>query len=152
MVVMWLLSSWGNSSVTLEKCQSPGACLLVTVLDHDTLRSDDFEGEAYLSLKAVPGVGGGPHNPEPAQIRLPLMHPKPNSMSLPVICTPFKIKWDWNDVGEINWWQNVCVIIYTHTHTSCRDSMSLCHLCFCRWKYVEVTWSQEGWKRSSGLR
>lgn len=66
-------------SVTLEKCQSPGACLLVTVLDHDTLRSDDFEGEAFLSLKAVPGVAGGPHNPEPAQIRLPLMHPKPNS-------------------------------------------------------------------------
>ncbi|XP_016424852.1 protein unc-13 homolog D-like [Sinocyclocheilus rhinocerous] len=65
--------------ITLEQCTSPGACLLVTVLDHDTLRSDDFEGEAFLSLKAVPGVGGGQHNPTPAQIRLPLMHPKPNS-------------------------------------------------------------------------
>uniref|UniRef100_A0A8C1PVU6 Unc-13 homolog D (C. elegans) n=1 Tax=Cyprinus carpio TaxID=7962 RepID=A0A8C1PVU6_CYPCA len=60
-------------------CHSPGACLMVTVLDHDTLRSDDFEGEAFLSLKAVPGVGGGQNNPTPAQIRLPLMHPKPNS-------------------------------------------------------------------------
>uniref|UniRef100_A0AAR2LDQ4 Unc-13 homolog D (C. elegans) n=1 Tax=Pygocentrus nattereri TaxID=42514 RepID=A0AAR2LDQ4_PYGNA len=66
--------------VTLEQCQSAGACLLVTVLDHDTLRSDDFEGEAFLSLKAVPGVaGGGAPNPNPAQIRLPLLHPKPNS-------------------------------------------------------------------------
>ncbi|KAL7869518.1 hypothetical protein AOLI_G00135060 [Acnodon oligacanthus] len=66
--------------VTLEQCQSAGACLLVTVLDHDTLRSDDFEGEAFLSLKAVPGVaGGGAPNPTPAQIRLPLLHPKPNS-------------------------------------------------------------------------
>ncbi len=62
---------------------------MVTVLDHDTLRSDDFEGEAFLSLKAVPGVGGGQNNPTPAQIRLPLMHPKPNSMSLPVIRTTF---------------------------------------------------------------
>uniref|UniRef100_A0A3B4C2A6 Unc-13 homolog D (C. elegans) n=1 Tax=Pygocentrus nattereri TaxID=42514 RepID=A0A3B4C2A6_PYGNA len=66
--------------VTLEQCQSAGACLLVTVLDHDTLRSDDFEGEAFLSLKAVPGVaGGGAPNPNPAQIRLPLLHPKPNT-------------------------------------------------------------------------
>ncbi|XP_051968495.1 protein unc-13 homolog D [Xyrauchen texanus] len=64
--------------ITLEQCQFPGACLLVTVLDHDTLSSDDFEGEAFLSLKAVPGVGGGDNNPTPAQIRLPLMHPKPN--------------------------------------------------------------------------
>lgn len=65
--------------ISLDQCQSPGACMMVTVLDHDTLRSDDFEGEAFLSLKAVPGVGGGQNNPTPAQIRLPLMHPKPNS-------------------------------------------------------------------------
>ncbi|XP_053495444.1 protein unc-13 homolog D [Ictalurus furcatus] len=68
-------------AVSLEQCQSAGACLLVTVLDYDALRSDDFEGEAFLSLKAVPGVagGGGCPDPTPAQIRLPLLHPKPNS-------------------------------------------------------------------------
>ncbi|KAK3559977.1 hypothetical protein QTP86_033675 [Hemibagrus guttatus] len=67
-------------AVSLEQCQSAGACLAVTVLDYDALRSDDFEGEAFLSLKAVPGVaGGGGSDPTPAQIRLPLMHPKPNS-------------------------------------------------------------------------
>ncbi|KAI5607458.1 protein unc-13-like D, partial [Silurus asotus] len=67
-------------AVSLQQCQSAGACLLVTVLDYDALRSDDFEGEAFLSLKAVPGIAGG-EGPvlNPAQIRLPLLHPKPNS-------------------------------------------------------------------------
>ncbi|XP_029954450.1 protein unc-13 homolog D [Salarias fasciatus] len=71
--------------ISLEQCQVQGACLMVTVLDHDTLRMDDFEGEAFLSLKAIPGVAGGEADglslqPDatPAQIRLPLMHPKPN--------------------------------------------------------------------------
>ncbi|CAB1311816.1 unnamed protein product [Coregonus sp. 'balchen'] len=71
--------------VSLEQCQAAGACLLVTVLDYDTLRTDDFEGEAFLALKAVPGVGGGPGlqpDPYPAQIRLPLIHPKPNDDSI----------------------------------------------------------------------
>lgn len=62
----------------------------MTVLDHDTLRTDDFEGEAFLSLKAIPGVAGGKEGdglssqPDaiPAQIRLPLMHPKPNEDSI----------------------------------------------------------------------
>lgn len=81
MVLIDLLCCGGRSAVSLEQCQSPGACLLVTVLDYDALRSDDFEGEVFLSLKAVPGVagGGGSTDPNPAQIRLPLMHPKPNS-------------------------------------------------------------------------
>ncbi|XP_069563579.1 protein unc-13 homolog D isoform X1 [Brachyistius frenatus] len=76
--------------VSLVQCQAPGACLVVTVLDHDTLRTDDFEGEAFLPLKAIPGVAGGckgdglglQPNPVPAQIRLPLMHPKPNADSI----------------------------------------------------------------------
>ncbi|KAM9716012.1 protein unc-13 homolog D isoform 1-T1 [Menidia menidia] len=75
--------------VSLDQCQAPGACLLVTVLDHDTLRADDFEGEAFLALKAIPGVSG-PKGQElgsqpdatPAQIRLPLMHPKPSGDSI----------------------------------------------------------------------
>ncbi|XP_028821116.1 protein unc-13 homolog D [Denticeps clupeoides] len=65
--------------VSVEQCQAAGAVLVVTVFDYDTLRSDDFEGEAFLSLKGVPGVGGDVTDPLPAQIRLPLMHPKPNS-------------------------------------------------------------------------
>ncbi|XP_067100651.1 protein unc-13 homolog D isoform X3 [Osmerus mordax] len=72
--------------VSLEQCQSPGASLVVTVLDHDTLRTDDFEGEAFLALKAVPGVGGGAGgdaaDATPARIHLKLIHPKPNDDSI----------------------------------------------------------------------
>uniref|UniRef100_A0A7N6BIQ5 Unc-13 homolog D (C. elegans) n=1 Tax=Anabas testudineus TaxID=64144 RepID=A0A7N6BIQ5_ANATE len=76
--------------VSLEQCKTEGACLVVTVLDHDTLRADDFEGEAFLGLRSIPGVGGGKEgdgvnsqqDPTPAQIRLPLMHPKPNEDSI----------------------------------------------------------------------
>ncbi|XP_060883777.1 protein unc-13 homolog D [Labrus mixtus] len=72
--------------VSLDQCQTPGACLVVTVLDHDTLRTDDFEGEAFLALEDIPGVAGGKGGVEfnsladaaPDQIRSPLMHPKPN--------------------------------------------------------------------------
>lgn len=73
------------SLVVLEQCQSEGACLVVTVLDHDILSTDDFEGEAFLGLRAIPGVGEGKEadgvDATPAQIRLPLMHPKPNGMN-----------------------------------------------------------------------
>nr|XP_020481010.1 protein unc-13 homolog D isoform X1 [Monopterus albus] len=75
--------------VSPDQCQAEGACLVVTVLDHDTLKTDDFEGEAFLRLRDVPGVVGGKEDglgshPEdsPAQIRLPLMHPKPNEDSI----------------------------------------------------------------------
>ncbi|XP_055006280.1 protein unc-13 homolog D isoform X3 [Boleophthalmus pectinirostris] len=74
--------------ISLEQCRSPGACLVVTVLDHDTLRTDDFEGEAFLGLKNIPNVPRAKEDnedsenfqpdAEPAQIRLSLMHPKPN--------------------------------------------------------------------------
>uniref|UniRef100_A0A7N8YBW2 Unc-13 homolog D n=1 Tax=Mastacembelus armatus TaxID=205130 RepID=A0A7N8YBW2_9TELE len=76
--------------VSLDQCQSEGACLVITVLDHDTLKTDDFEGEAFLSLKDIPGISGGKEGEglssqldiTPAQIRLPLMHPKPNEDSI----------------------------------------------------------------------
>lgn len=72
--------------VSPDQCLAPGACLVVTVLDHDKLKRDDFEGEAFLALKDIPGVRGikeeneVPAQPDvkPEQIRLRLMHPKPN--------------------------------------------------------------------------
>ncbi|XP_037547122.1 protein unc-13 homolog D [Nematolebias whitei] len=72
--------------VSLDQCLAPGACLAVTVLDHDTLKADDFEGEAFLALEDIPGVSNDQEGQEsipqpdssPEQKRLPLMHPIPN--------------------------------------------------------------------------
>jgi BAI1-associated protein 3 len=44
------------SSVTSEQCKSEGAMILFTVMDHDVLTSNDFAGEAFLSLYNIPGV------------------------------------------------------------------------------------------------
>lgn len=71
--------------VSLDQCLAPGACLVLTVYDHDTLKRDDFQGEAFLALKDIPGVTkvkeeDGFHtqpDDKPEQMRLRLMHPKP---------------------------------------------------------------------------
>ncbi|XP_058845902.1 protein unc-13 homolog D isoform X2 [Acipenser ruthenus] len=64
--------------VSPEQCCADGACLVLTVFDYDTLGTDDFEGEAFLSLKAIPGLRESQEPARTQQIRLPLMHPKPN--------------------------------------------------------------------------
>ncbi|CAG02572.1 unnamed protein product, partial [Tetraodon nigroviridis] len=76
--------------VSQDQCLAPGACLVVTVYDHDKLKRDDFQGEAFLALKDIPGVkkakeGDVVHtqpDDKPQQIRLRLMHPKPYEDSL----------------------------------------------------------------------
>ncbi|CAM4555720.1 protein unc-13 homolog D isoform X1 [Lepidochelys kempii] len=63
-----------------EKCRQHGACLLLTVLDHDTVGANELEGEAFFPLCDVPGLTGDEDAADPAQVsqtRLPLMHPKP---------------------------------------------------------------------------
>ncbi|XP_023366845.1 protein unc-13 homolog D isoform X2 [Otolemur garnettii] len=64
--------------VSAEPCRKAGACLLLTVLDHDTLGADDLEGEAFLPLCEVPGVTGSEEPGEVPQTRLPLTYPTPN--------------------------------------------------------------------------
>ncbi|XP_058904013.1 protein unc-13 homolog D isoform X1 [Kogia breviceps] len=64
--------------VPAEPCQKDGACLLLTVLDHDTLRADDLEGEAFLPLRSVPGLTGAVEPGDVPQTRLPLTYPAPN--------------------------------------------------------------------------
>ncbi|XP_027626583.1 LOW QUALITY PROTEIN: protein unc-13 homolog D [Tupaia chinensis] len=64
--------------VPAEPCQKDGACLLLTVLDHDTLGADDLEGEAFLPLHTVPGMTGSEEPGEVPQTRLPLTYPAPN--------------------------------------------------------------------------
>ncbi|XP_018417043.1 PREDICTED: protein unc-13 homolog D [Nanorana parkeri] len=66
--------------VAPEQCDIPGACLLVTVFDHDTLLSNELEGEAFLDLADVPGLKDDTGDPVTSipQKRLPLSHPKLN--------------------------------------------------------------------------
>ncbi|XP_022445285.1 protein unc-13 homolog D isoform X4 [Delphinapterus leucas] len=64
--------------VPAEPCQKDGACLLLTVLDHDTLGADDLEGEAFLPLCSVPGLTGTVEPGDVPQTRLPLTYPAPN--------------------------------------------------------------------------
>uniref|UniRef100_G1QLU3 Unc-13 homolog D n=1 Tax=Nomascus leucogenys TaxID=61853 RepID=G1QLU3_NOMLE len=64
--------------VPAEPCRKPGACLLLTVLDYDTLGADDLEGEAFLPLCEVPGLSGSEEPGEVPQTRLPLTYPAPN--------------------------------------------------------------------------
>ncbi|XP_037596983.1 protein unc-13 homolog D isoform X1 [Cebus imitator] len=64
--------------VPAEPCRKPGACLLLTVLDYDTLGADDLEGEAFLPLCEVHGLSGSEEPGEVPQTRLPLTYPAPN--------------------------------------------------------------------------
>uniref|UniRef100_H9Z662 Protein unc-13 homolog D n=1 Tax=Macaca mulatta TaxID=9544 RepID=H9Z662_MACMU len=64
--------------VPAEPCRKAGACLLLTVLDYDTLGADDLEGEAFLPLCEVPGLSGSEEPGEVPQTRLPLTYPAPN--------------------------------------------------------------------------
>ncbi|XP_045841608.1 protein unc-13 homolog D isoform X3 [Meles meles] len=64
--------------VPAEPCLKDGACLLLTVLDHDTLGADDLEGEAFLPLRSVPGLTGTEEPGEVPQTRLPLTYPALN--------------------------------------------------------------------------
>lgn len=63
--------------VPAEPCRRDGACLLLTVLDHDTLGADDLEGEAFLPLCSVPGLSSSEEAGEVPQTRLPLTYPEP---------------------------------------------------------------------------
>lgn len=87
----WGWPCWGwqqspdspHSLVPAEPCRKAGACLLLTVLDYDTLGADDLEGEAFLPLCEVPGLSGSEEPGEVPQTRLPLTYPAPNGRPEP---------------------------------------------------------------------
>ncbi|KAK2112070.1 Protein unc-13 D [Saguinus oedipus] len=74
--------------VPAEPCRKPGACLLLTVLDYDTLGADDLEGEAFLPLCEVHGLSGSEEPGEVPQTRLPLTYPAPNASATPLASDP----------------------------------------------------------------
>lgn len=56
--------------------------LCFTVMDHDMMTRNDFEGETFLSLSSVPGVNGGENISNIAPIDMPLLQPKEKSEHL----------------------------------------------------------------------
>lgn len=69
------------SLIPPEKCRQEGACLLLTVFDYDTLGANDLEGEAFFSLRHVPGLDADEDQADMGwvpQTRLSLTHPKPS--------------------------------------------------------------------------
>ncbi|XP_078012046.1 protein unc-13 homolog D isoform X4 [Phascolarctos cinereus] len=68
--------------VSPESCQKKGNCLLLTVLDHDRLGTDDLEGEAFLPLNTVLGLSGNNNPGQVPQTRLPLTYPASNGDSI----------------------------------------------------------------------
>lgn len=58
-----------------EACRRRGACVLFTVMDHDWLSTNDFAGEAALSLGNIGGilrsqVGGSTKAEQPITLHL----------------------------------------------------------------------------------
>ena len=52
------MSFYTSSEVSVSQCSKVGACILFTVMDHDFMMTNDFAGEAYLSLNNIPGISG----------------------------------------------------------------------------------------------
>ncbi|XP_025193246.1 BAI1-associated protein 3 isoform X2 [Melanaphis sacchari] len=43
-------------AVSMDQCRYESAMILFTVMDHDVITSNDFAGEAFMSLNSIPGV------------------------------------------------------------------------------------------------
>lgn len=50
------IKSQFHSAVSMDQCRHESAMILFTVMDHDVITSNDFAGEAFLSLNSIPGV------------------------------------------------------------------------------------------------
>lgn len=44
------------STVSMDQCRHESAMIMFTVMDHDVITSNDFAGEAFVSLNSIPGV------------------------------------------------------------------------------------------------
>ncbi|XP_067135056.1 BAI1-associated protein 3-like isoform X2 [Centruroides vittatus] len=61
-------------TLTTEMCRREGTAVCFTIMDHDMMTRNDYEGETYLSLACIPGVDGEPIK-DVKPIELLLMHP-----------------------------------------------------------------------------
>lgn len=74
------------SRLTERECNLSGGVIHFTVMDHDLMWSNDFEGEAFLELSKLPGIRNDSVNEnrpleELKKIELSLTHPKGSKKS-----------------------------------------------------------------------
>ncbi len=66
-----------SSRLTDKECNLLGGFVHFTVMDHDLMWSNDFEGEAFLEIGKITGVNNDTRAlDELKQIELALTHPK----------------------------------------------------------------------------
>ena len=73
-----------SSRLTEKECSLPGGIIHFTVMDHDLMWSNDFEGEAFLEISKLSGIPNELNNDARSledlkQIELSLTHPKGRS-------------------------------------------------------------------------
>jgi len=72
----------------MDQCRHESAMILFTVMDHDVITSNDFAGEAFLSLNSIPGVLAPlPHDINAIdRVDLILMHQQNKGISNDTAC------------------------------------------------------------------
>ncbi|XP_040076076.1 BAI1-associated protein 3 isoform X2 [Ixodes scapularis] len=78
-------------SVAQERCRQAVALLSFTVMDHDMMTRNDFEGEAFFALAAVPGVEESPPVAPAQPVDLPLVQPREKNE---ILCALESRTWD----------------------------------------------------------
>jgi hypothetical protein len=78
---IFLVSFFLFSRLTEKECNLSGGVIHFTVMDHDLMWSNDFEGEAFLEISKLSGIPNDSFNDnrsldELKQTELCLTHPK----------------------------------------------------------------------------
>ena len=79
--IFYLFNLFLFSRLTEKECNLSGGFIHFTVMDHDLMWSNDFEGEAFLEISKLSGIPNDSVNDnrpldELKQIELSLTHPK----------------------------------------------------------------------------
>lgn len=78
----------------MDQCRHESAMILFTVMDHDVITSNDFAGEAFLSLNSIPGVLAPlPHDLNAIdRVDLILMHQQNKGENIEITIVPTQSK------------------------------------------------------------
>lgn len=75
--LFWYFFQFHFSRLTEKECNLVGGIVHFTVMDHDLMWSNDFEGEAFLEIWKITGINSDNRAiDELKQIELALTHPK----------------------------------------------------------------------------